>query len=293
MSGNLLSIIVIAHKIPNQLPNTLYSLSAAYQNGSKQQDYEVLVIENASDKVLDREFIKSLPDNFHYFLRQENSQSPVSVTDYALEKSKGQFIGLMTDGAHMLTPGVIALVKDAWAITDKAFVTVPAYQLGPAKQHLSSVQDYDEDEECRLLSESGWKEDGYQLFSIASWFGANPAGFFAPIMESNCHFASREAFNDIVGADSDFRKSGGGTLNLDIIRKLGLLPHTVHFTLAGEGSFHQFHGCESRSDKELQPCWDKKYRDFERNPIMLGSVKPQALGNLIYSAEKMLRRSDE
>ncbi len=288
--------------MPEQLHNTLYTLSCAYQQGACEDDYEVVVVENTSANTLGQEFVKSLPSNFSYYLRQEQSQSPAAAINFGLQQARGDFVGLMIDGAHMLSPGVIALAELVRTISNKALITVPTYHLGPDEQHLSTQQGYDELVQQELLRSIDWKADGYQLFSVSSWCGANPRGYFAPIMESNCYFASRQAFEEIGGADTSFQQPGGGALNLHLTRKLGTLNDTKYFTLAGEGSFHQFHGgitsnhtreeYEDRFNAELQQHWNNQYHFLERNPIIIGSMKPQALANLAFSSQKMLRRFD-
>jgi len=298
----VMSVIVIVFDMSDQFQNTLTTLTANYQRGVCEEEYEVIVVENSSANTLDREIVESLPVNFSYHLRQEQSQSPAAAINYGLQQARGEFVGLMIDGAHLLSPGVIALAKAVRAISDKAMVTVPTYHLGPDEQHRSTQQGYDESAQQRLLNSIDWRTDGYQLFSISSWCGANPRGYFAPIMESNCYFASRQVFEEIGGADTTFQQPGGGALNLQLTRKLGTLDGVEFFTMAGEGSFHQFHGgitsnqnrneYEDRFNAELQQHWNNKYHFLERNPIIVGSIKPQALENMTYSSQKMLRRFD-
>ena len=47
-----ISIVVIVYKMPDQAGETLYSLSARYQRGVTEDDYEIIVVENASSAVL-------------------------------------------------------------------------------------------------------------------------------------------------------------------------------------------------------------------------------------------------
>jgi hypothetical protein len=50
-----LSIVVMVYKMPEQAKKTLYSLSAAYQRGVTENDYEVIVMENPSSRMLGKE----------------------------------------------------------------------------------------------------------------------------------------------------------------------------------------------------------------------------------------------
>jgi hypothetical protein len=295
-----LSIVLIGYDMPRQLENTLYTLGAEYQRGVAQDQYEVIIVENSSSNALAEQYTRSLPANFRYFIRDENSVSPAAAINFGIAQARGRFVGLMVDGAHMLSPQVIHYALKGCKLSDDAFITVPTYHLGPQEQHLSSHAGYDEDAETRLLKSIAWQSDGYQLFTVSSWCGANPRGYLAPIMESNCYFASRQAFDAIGKADLRFQHKGGGSLNLDIVRKLGIRPNSLFITLCGEGSFHQYHGgVTSNSTRQqfvetfqaqLQDLWSDDYQFLERNPILLGSISEPAYDRLSFSSEKMLRR---
>ena len=45
------SVIVVAYRMARQLQNTLYTLSADFQQGVSQQDYEVIVMEKALGRI--------------------------------------------------------------------------------------------------------------------------------------------------------------------------------------------------------------------------------------------------
>lgn len=298
--GPALSVIVIGYAMPEQLKRSLSSLSPSYQSSVHIEDYEVVIVENNSVEELSSEFIQDIPENFHYYRREETSKSPAAAINYGLSRARGNVIGLMIDGAHLLTPGVLNLALLASGFSDRIFVTVPTYHLGPAEQNISTQQGYSTEQEETLLENIRWPENGYRLFDISSLCGANPRGYFAPIMESNCYFATREMFDAIGGADERYQQAGGGSLNLDIVRKLGTLPGADYFSLPGEGSFHQFHGGvtsnSSRAEyarlfkEELHERWNHEYRFLERNPILLGGLSAPAFKNLEFSSDRMLKR---
>lgn len=298
----VLSLLVIAYDMQSQLPNTLATLNADYQLGVERTDYEVLLIENSSANNLDSETQANLPDNFRYFLREETSKSPAAAINFGLAKAQGSYIGLMIDGAHMLTPGVLQHALIALRLSERAFVTVPTYHLGPDEQNISTQHGYNEAQQQQLLDSIGWQSNGYDLFSISSLCGANPRGYLAPIMESNCYFAARELFAAVGGADESYQQPGGGSLNLDLVRKLGIHPGVEYFCLFGEGSFHQFHGGvtsnQTRADyatgfkEELHERWDQSYHFLERNPFVVGAISSQSRKYLEFSSYRMLKRFD-
>ena len=125
------TIIVICYRMPTQVANTIRALAAGYQRGIRQDDYEVIVVENCSDQQLSEAEIGSLPENFRYILRQGSSPSPAAAINHGFALARGAFIGLMIDGAYLLTPGVLRYALLAYHSDPEAFVTVPTYHLGP------------------------------------------------------------------------------------------------------------------------------------------------------------------
>ena len=295
-----ISIIVVAYNMPRQFANTLSTLLPSYQQQVRSCDYEVIAIENASDNTLDSHFVEQLPDNFHYILRQESSCSPVFALNEGLQLARGEFIGLMIDGAHMLSPGILKYAMMASAINNNAFITVPVYHMGPDEQHISAASGYCEDDEIALLESINWRDDGYQLFDISSNCSANPRGYFVPIMESNCYFAPQHAYKEIGYIDTDFCYSGGGSINLHLTRQLGIRQYCQMFTLAGEGSFHQFHGGVTSGpnrDKvaesfqaQLDEKWLGDFQFLRRNPTILGAFPEPSQRFLKASSQRMMRR---
>lgn len=299
------SVILIGYKMPSQLENTLLSLSPDYQRGVNADDYEVIVMENSSDQNLSQSVVDSLPKNFHYTLREETAASPVYAINEAFSQSRGAIVCLMIDGARMASPGVIAAGLDAFAITENAVVAVPGYHLGAGEQHtMNEVSDqllYEQE----LLSSIDWRGDGYQLFGISTFSGANRRGYLQPIMECNCVFASAKNFAAIGHANTDFLLPGGGSINLHMYRSLGMLAGTRLFVTPGEGSFHQYHGGVTTSSYEereaeidrhreqLHSYWPGGFHSLRREPALIGTMPPQAVPFLQKSlefADKRFRR---
>ena len=248
MTSPKISVIVIVYDMARQALNTLHSLSAAYQRRIDARDYEVIVVENRSDRVMDPADIAALPENFRYVLRDEAGKSPAAAINHGLALARGDCIGLMIDGARMLTPGVLTHVDMALRITRRAVVAVPGYQLGDAPHHQTKTQT--EAIDRQMLAAIHWPADGYRLFEIASMSLANRAGFFRAFMECNCLFAPAEVLRDLGGADVRFDLPGGGALNLYLYKRLVEAPRTKFFMLPGEGSFHQVHGGVTTTPRE-------------------------------------------
>lgn len=295
-----LSIIVIAYNMPRQAMNTLYSLSVPYQKNVSVDDYEVIVVENRSSHNLHKQDVLALGSNFHYFLRDEKGVSPVDAVNFAFEQARGEYIGLSIDGARMVTPRVLEYALLAFALNKHALVMVPGYHLGEHDQKFHLDAGYTEEKEIAKLRELNWHENGYRLFQFATWSSSNQRGYFQPMQECSCIFASAKDFEKIGRADARFNQPGGGSINLHIYRSLGMLPHSKLFVLPGEGSFHQFHGGvttqqhannEARQellkkfDQQLDDLWQGEFKALTREPMMLGAVTRWAQPFLLKASE--------
>lgn len=237
-----LSIIVVVYKMAEQANNTLYSLSRKYQMDIKKEDYEVIVVENASSEELGEQRALSHGKNFRYFYRNDDSVSPVPAINYAAEQAIGEHICVMIDGARMVTPGMIKQTLSATRLSEMAVISVPGYHLGHKVQQEAMEEGYDTHMEAELLSSVGWKENGYNLFEIACFSSTSKRGYFLSGGESNCITVSKKLWNELGGYDAGFTSVGGGLSNLDFYKRACEHPETELINLAAEGSFHQFHG---------------------------------------------------
>ncbi|MEP5567772.1 MAG: glycosyltransferase [Halioglobus sp.] len=297
------TVIVIGYKMAGQLENTLRSLYADYQSGVEEDDYEVIVMENNSVANLPDSVVQNLPSNFRYVLREETAATPVYAVNEAFTLSRAPLICLMIDGARMVSPGIIRSALMANSITPGAIVAVPGYHLGNDEQHMADEVDDPLAREQQLLASVNWQKDGYELFRISTFSGANRRGYLQPIMECNCIFASAENFAAIGYANTDFQLPGGGSINLHMYRSLGMLPDTRLFVTPGEGSFHQYHGGVTTSSYEereaeierhriqLHSYWPDGFHSLRRDPELIGKVPPQAVGFLQQSLEFSEKRS--
>lgn len=297
-----LSIIVIAYNMPRQAMNTLYSLSSRYQRNVCEEDYEIVVIENASNNTLDRDQLALLGNNIHYTLREEASASPAAAINEGFRQARAPFIGLLIDGARMVTPRVVEYALAVSRASEHALVSVTGFNLGPdLHYHVDST--YGEAQEKILLDQIRWQQNGYRLFDISNLGEANPRGLFQPFMENNCYFSSRANFAAIGFADERFQLPGGGSLNLHMFRSIGMLPQcTPYFVMAGEANFHQFHGgvtTAHRADRDLllaqfreqlEHIWGGRFPALEREPVLIGAATSHAQGLLHYSSVRGQKR---
>lgn len=297
-----LSLIVVVYNMPDQADKTLASLSASYQRGVGPTDYEVLVMENSSQNNLGEERATRHGTNFHYYLRHETEPTPVHAINYAVEVAKADHIGIIIDGARMLTPGVISFTLAALKIAPEPVICVPGYHLGSKLQQTSMLEGYDQAYEQKLLDSIDWPNDGYRLFEISCFSGTSSGGFFKPVSESNCLCLSKIVYHEIGGCDTRFNETGGGQVNLDLYKRACELDSTTLITLIGEGSFHQFHGgiTTGQQGEERIETMKRHFAQYAhirgeayippaKRPILFGSVADSVLPFVLNSANNAIQ----
>src|SRR5256885_337009 len=94
--------------MPEQARRTLFTLSPAYQRNAAAA-YEVIVVENASERLLGQEMAENTGPNVRYFQRRDSSRSPASAVNFAAMQARGAVVGVLVDGARLLSPGVVEL----------------------------------------------------------------------------------------------------------------------------------------------------------------------------------------
>src|SRR5262245_55058938 len=116
--------------MPEQARRTLVSLSPGYQRNARAADYEVIVVEKASDRLLGAERAESTGPNVRYFLRQDASRSPAGAVNFAAAQARGSMVAVLVDGARLLSPGVVELALLAHRAAPEATLAIPGYHLG-------------------------------------------------------------------------------------------------------------------------------------------------------------------
>ncbi len=285
-----LAIIVVVYNMRREAPRTLFSLSAAYQHGVDASDYEVLVVDNGSTEPLGPEVFEELGENFRYFFLEEAPASPAYAVNFGARAAHSDYLGLMIDGARIVSPGMLRLALMGLTAFRRPIVSALAFHLGPQVQMESVKRGYDRDEEDRLLASVAWRNDGYRLFEISVPAGSSRYGWFQPTAESNCLFLAREMYEELGGFDERFTMPGGGLVNLDFYSRVCELPDSQLLMLLGEGTFHQFHGgimtnCSVEENLRRWKEYDEEHlrlrgRRFvppSRRSILLGEAPAPAL----------------
>jgi len=292
----LLSIVVMVYKMPEQAKKTVYSLSTHHQRDVKESDYEIIVMENTSNNMLDKAVVEAIAPNVRYFHYEETLPTPVNAMNFGAQQARGEWIGVMIDGARMVTPGMINFILAARRLGPDVVISVPGYHLGHKVQQEAMLEGYDENAEQELLKTINWPEDGYRLFEIGCLSGTSAGGYFKPIGECNCFGMPKHIWNKLGGYDTRFTETGGGQCNLDLYKRAVELPETTLVTLMGEGSFHQFHGgitTGTKGEARLKAMQDhfNQYTEIRGEPYKPPLKRSIYLGAFPDSALKFVRHS--
>jgi hypothetical protein len=291
--------VVVVHDMPEQARRTLHSLSPSFQRDVSAADYEVIVVENASGRLLGEEAALSCGGNVRYFLRDEPGASPVSAINFSAERARGTQLGVLVDGARLVSPGVVELALLVHRSGRRAVLSVPGYHLGSELQQRAAESGYDEAAEARLLASIGWPDDGYRLFEIACLSGSCAAGFFGPIAESNCLCVPTELFQALGGFDTRYASPGGGFCNLDFYARVVEAPDVTLFVAPGEGTFHQFHGgvttggVRAQARAKLMEDLRAEYRAIRGKDFALVDREAMYVGRIPKAARPFVRHSAE
>lgn len=297
-----LSVVVVLYNMPREARRTLYSLSPRYQRGLGEGDYEVIVVDNGSVPPFPAAEIAGLAGRFESVSLDPAPPSPAHAVNVGLRRARGEYVGVLIDGARLASPGLLHYALRAFRAFRNPVVTALAWHLGP-DLHRRAVAHYGYDQgmEDRLLEGIRWPEDGYRLFEIASLAGSSQGGWFAPMTESSSLFLRRRSFERLGGYDERFDQPGGGLVNIDTYSRACALPDAELVLLLGEGTFHQLHGGVMTGAPETEArrkvaAWTAQYEALRQSPPQaprkaphyLGHVPPAALPSILASAEAAL-----
>ena len=286
-----LSLVVASYDMARELPRTVRSLARPYQREVDSLDYEIVVVDNGSPARPDAGALEAMAPGVTVVQADGAEASPARVVNQAVAATRGRHVGIVLDGARMVTPGVLALAQLALTMDPNALVTTMAWHLGPDHQSRSILAGYGAREEDLLLASIGWPADGYRLFEIAALAAANPRGFGGPINESCCTFLSRERFEALGGYEESFTSPGGGYVNLDFFTRALELAGTSLVVLLGEGSFHQIHGgaaTNSGDPRETDRVFAAEYETIRSRPYVRPEADPIYLGRLPCAATRWI-----
>jgi glycosyltransferase involved in cell wall biosynthesis len=293
-----LSVVVVVHDMARELPRTLRSLSARYQHGLTVDDYEVVVVDNGSPRPVDADLVASFDGRLRLERIHPAPPSPARAANVGLRLAAGDLVGLVVDGARLVSPGLLAQARRAACLAARPVITAPAFHLGPVRHMEAAQAGYDQAAEDRLLAETRWAENGYRLFEISTPAGSWGRGLFGPAGESSSLFCRRVIWDELGGLDERFALPGGGLVNHDLYRRACALEEVELIVLLGEGTFHQHHGGAATTRRY---SWDEMHAEYQaitgvphqppaNSPLYLGPVRPALLPLIERSARQAITR---
>src|ERR1700694_2140510 len=147
------SVVVVVHNMAREAPRTLYSLSASYQRHIDAEDFEVIVVHNGSTPALDEAVVRLIRID-------PASVSPAQAINRGMAEATGKVVGVMIDGARIVTPGLLNFARHGARLTERAAVATLGWYLGYDFQRWAMHAGYDKPSEDTLLASIDWQGRG-------------------------------------------------------------------------------------------------------------------------------------
>lgn len=257
----LLSFVIAVYNMARELPRTLHTLKSCYQKDIRDEEIEIIVVDNGSAIPVK---INEDAHNVRLIRIDNASPSPSKAMNIGLSEAKSDLICGMIDGARMLSPGICKYALKASRIHSRPIISTLGFHLGEEVQMESVKKGYNQQAEDHLLKELNWQGNGYRLFTKSAFAGSSSKGWFSPIAESNALIMPRILWDELHGFDEHFSTPGGGLVNLDTYRRACELPDSELIVLLGEGSFHQVHGGIATNQSRPEATWEVFHNEYEK-----------------------------
>src|ERR1700683_1909253 len=126
------SIVVCSHNMPRELPRTIRSLSPPMQRSVQVSDYEIIIVDNGSTKPFDEDECRQWGADLRVLriAPQAASTSPARAVNAGIAQARGALIGVLIDGARLVSPGMIGFAAMADGIAQRAVVLTLGFHLG-------------------------------------------------------------------------------------------------------------------------------------------------------------------
>jgi len=291
-----LSVVVVLYNMRREAERTLHSLSRNYQRDIDDVSYEVLVVDNGSDaeEQLSAAEVAAFGPEFRLIeMGDDATSTPVTPLNRGIESSNGAYVGLMIDGAHVLSPGVIKYAIAGLRGTPEAVVATQHWYVGPGQQPEAVSLGYDQEAEDHLFDGIEWPRDGYRLFEISHFIGDRD--WLDGLLESNLLIVPRPLLDQVGGFDDSFDMPGGGFANLELYERIGSHPDLEIITLIGECTFHQVHGGTTTNDgdpakrRRKTASYAEHYRELRGRGLQGPAKNVQYIGSFTKQESRRTR----
>jgi len=260
-----LSIVIVSYNMRREIPRTVLSFLPPYQRGVQDNEIEVIVVENGSEKPIEPETIATWPKNVRYVTAAPATPSPAPALNQGAALARGEWVCLVIDGARVASPGLAAKTLAATRIADEPVICTVGLHLGENVQQFAVAEGYNQDAEDELLRSIEWPKDGYRLFEISCFAGSSRYGWFEGLNESNAMTMRKACYERIGGFNERFDIPGGGFVNYEFFKRSVEDPATSYVLLLGEGTFHQYHGGVTTS----RPIIERSIEDESRTTMQV------------------------
>lgn len=312
--SKMLSVVVSFHNMKREAERTLFSLTAAYQQGVDGAAYEVIAIDNGSTEALDERWVTAFGETFRYLYHDTISKSPCGAMNRAVRAAESELVMCIIDGARILSPRVLSYSLALSGVFEHPFVYTLGMHIGSKPQNFLVAEGYSRAREDAVLQTTDWTSNGYALFNVSCVALSSKNGFFSRLTETNCFMMKKSDFLELGGFDERFSSPGGGLANLDFFNRIHEDAKFSPVMLLGEATFHQFHGGVATNVPIHEHPWDameKEYRSlrgkpFEssfRDPLYYGRVSVECwpfmkggepatkpAGRILHRISRVLRR---
>ncbi|MGZ5154292.1 MAG: glycosyltransferase [Burkholderiales bacterium] len=285
-----LSVVVVIYDMEREARRSLYSLSAAYQQGIGPDEYEVIVVDNGSRQPFHDASVAEFGPNFKYYYVHDANRSPARALNIGVSLARSNYLAIMIDGARILTPRVLRYGLMLPKLYERPCGLTHGFHIGPDFQSRSIQQGYNREAEDLLFEQIAWPEDGYRLFDVSSAHDPTD-GWFRIVGESNCTFLHRDLLEEAGGFDERYVSMGGGLINPALQAALYEIAGVEFVIILGEGTFHQYHGGATSGtpwtqipdmlddfNREFREIYGKEYKvAVEPKPRYVGHMPEQAM----------------
>lgn len=283
MTTALLSIVLVNFNMARELPRTLFTLQPPYQQNIRADEVEIIVVDNGSTQPV---IVPPGIENIRLLCVENATHSPVAAINMGLANASTDFIGVMIDGARMVSPQLLHFALVAKQLHSRAIISTLGFHLGKEVQTQSVRKGYCQEVEDRLLESVPWRDNGYELFNISVFANSSRDGWFLPIAESNALFMPKTMWHELDGVDMRFQTPGGGLVNLDTYARACALADTKLVTILGEGTFHQVHGGIATNQQRADATWTLYHAEYmsirghpftrpQKIPLHVGAIRKE------------------
>jgi len=260
-----------------EIIRTIQSFLSPYQIGIENKNIEIIVIDTGSENLPD---LTQFKDRIKFVQFKSKHPSPVEAVNHGISIASSDLVGVLIDGARMVTPGMCRDVIHVNDVYDRAFITTLAFHLGPKIQMESVFEGYNQEVEDQILDKIDWINNGYDLYLASSLALSSINGIYGPIAESNAIFTTKKIWKELKGFDERFISIGGGLSNLDVYKRACEIDDLKHIRLSSEATFHQVHGGVATNNKQgvHDKIFNKEYESIHGKPFSVHDRIPELHG---------------